>query len=492
MNIKALLPSGWSGRGVLSVDLGSDILKMAYGVRGMGGRTRIAQIVSRNVQGLSDESISDVIRDCIREMNIGSPTVNCVVSPNLSITRNIEVPATDEDEVKDIVNLQASRHTPYAREDIIVDYIDMGIYQGAYTRVMLIVVSHDKIRRQFDVLELAGLKVSKVIFEPEALGRVSSSMLQLKSTPSPGGIIHLQANFTDFIVIDDDKPIFIRNIPIGTQHLVSEPALYQLQFTDEIRKSMAVYRTEEIGSIPDSFVISGAVEIGRDLKPILDDALKVPTEPVTYSRQIVISDEASSMILADRRVSFLGVVAAIYSYRETTVDLVPDEIRSKMLFEQQTREVVKTGVLVMMIVLLVAGILFNKIWVRNVQVSRLSSFYQSDLLNAKRMGAEWARIEALEDILQEGSPSLEVLRDVFSILPDDVRLKSVRFDRERDTKGLVIKGEAGDRKAVHAMMRDLTDSKLFSQVITGRQVSGEKYVNFEIWCDLAGRGEEGK
>ena len=485
----SLIPGRFIGKDIMAVDLGADTLKIAHATRVVPGRVKIASLVSRDIRGLSDEAIVGLVEACVGEMEVGNPTVISVIPPHLSITRNMEVPSLDEDEVRDIVNLQASRHTPYAREDIVVDYIDMGVYKGAYTRVLVVVVSHDNIRRQLEILESVGLRADKVLFGAEVVSRIFSQMAQSESPGSPRGIIHVDETSTDFLITTNAKPIFIRNIPIGAGHLADDQEGHLSRFTEEIGKSLDVYQSEEIEKNPNSFLFAGAVEDMKDLKPVLDDALKMPAEMVTYSRHLALSEQAEETVLTDRRISFLGVIASLHVHQETEVNLVPEEVKSRMQFEERTKQVIKTGILGVIILFLVTAILSNKIVSKELYLQRLRSEYQPAVDKSKKLEEDDAKARRVMEFLSERHYALDVLKELHRLVPDAVRLTEIRFDpgAPEGRSSFSVKGTARSLLALRPFTKDMGESEFLEKVERSRAVSTKDGVDFEIRCNLVKR-----
>ena len=482
----ALIPGRFIGKDVMAIDLGDDTLKIAHATRVVPGRVKIASLVSRDIRGLSDEAIAGLVEACVGEMEVRNPTVINVIPPHLSITRNMEVPSLDEDEVRDIVNLQASRHTPYAREDIIVDYIDMGVYKGTYTRVLVVVVNHDNVKRQLEILENIGLNVDKVLFGAEVVSRIFPRMIQSEPPGSPRGIIHVDETFTDFLITANAKPIFIRSIPIGAGHLADDQEGHLAKFTDEIRKSLDVYRSEEIEKNPDSFMFAGAVEDMKDLKPVLDDALKMPAEMVTYSRHLSLSEQAEETILTDRRLSFLGIIASLYVHQETEVDLVPEEVKSRMQFEEKTKQVVKTGILAVIILFLVTAVFSNKIVSKELYLQGLISKYRTDIDKAGKLEENDVKVKKTMRFLSGRHYALDVLKELHGLVPDTVKLREIRFDTEESAR-FSVKGTAQSWPALRPLTENMEKSEFFEKVERRRAVTTPDGVDFEITCNLIKR-----
>ena len=134
-------------RDAICVSLSGDNLKLAY-AKISPTRKELVDLVSYEIQGLSDEEIIKSIRSSLDSLKLSSPDVTIIIPSHATIAKNIEIPSLDEQEIMEIVDLQAGRHTPYSREEIIVDYINIGAYRENYTKILLIIVTLNVIRRQ--------------------------------------------------------------------------------------------------------------------------------------------------------------------------------------------------------------------------------------------------------------------------------------------------------------------------------------------------------
>ena len=163
--------------------------------------------------------------------------VICVIPASAATAKNIEVPSTDPEEIKSIINLQASRHTPYSREEVLISYINLGINASNNTRLLLVIAHRDMVKDRISILEKAGLDVDKILFAPEAQARFYAKALNLKRDALPQGVIDFSLNATSYIVISKGSLLFVRHIPIGLKSLI-EGADAPLKLQEELKKSM--------------------------------------------------------------------------------------------------------------------------------------------------------------------------------------------------------------------------------------------------------------
>ena len=73
------------------------------------------------------------------------------VPANAATAKNIEVPSSDPEEIKSIINLQAGRHTPYSREEVLISYINLGLNAFNNTRLLLVIVHRNMVKERISL-----------------------------------------------------------------------------------------------------------------------------------------------------------------------------------------------------------------------------------------------------------------------------------------------------------------------------------------------------
>lgn len=471
-------------RDFVGVDFSSNNLKIVQANISLN-KKEITNVLIRDITGLSDLDIAKIIAVSFNELKIKSPHIVNIIPPQLVITKNIEVPSTDPQEIKEIINLQAGRHTPYSREEIVVDYIDIGTYKHNYTKILLVIVARNVIKRQFDILHKAGLKLEKGIFAPESLACSVKHILGVENEHSPVNIINIDEIFTDFIIIFKNKLIFIRNIPIGAQHLAMEAERYQAKFVEELKRSLEVYQSESIEKNPLSFILTGALEDIKGLESLLNETFRFPVKFIPYFNNIQASKEAKKIILEARRQSFLNVITPFFAWGEEGLNLVPEEIKLKKSIEERGRDLIKAGIFTLIIFVLVFSILVSKIYFKGIYLKNLNSKYQPVIQEAKELEDDFTSIDLVKNYLLKRGYSLEVLMSLYEVIPMDVELSDIRFDEQSKFS---IKGSANSMAVVFSFVSEMEKSEYFKEVktkYTVKRKDGLKdLTDFEITCML--------
>lgn len=474
---------GLGNRELVGIDFSNNNLKVAY-VKVSASKREVVSLLNRNISGLDDADISKVIRTCFDELKVKNPAIINNTPTHLAITKNIEIPSLDHREIKEIINLQADRHTPYSREEIITDYIDVGTYKQSYTKILLIIVARNIIKRQFEILAQAGLRLEKVLFAPEGMAWFTARLLKIETESSPISVVHIDEGFTDFTILFKNKPIFIRSIPIGAQHLIGERDKYGIKFTEELKRSLEAYQNESIEKSPNMLVLTGAIEELKYLVAILKGALNLPVKTTPYLN-LLISQEALKNAQAAKGVSFLNVLTPLICREEAKINLIPEEIRLKRLLEERGKDLINTGILVLSIFILTFSILMAKVYFKAAYLKKLNTKYQTLEQEAQKFEKDFSRISLLRNYLSKRGYSLAVLTELHNIIPLDLGLNDIKFD-EQDK--FSIRGTAMAMSTVFSLVDNMEKSKYFRDVktkYTSRRKDGLRDVtDFEITCFL--------
>ncbi len=485
LKLKKMNPlSGVAGKETVAVEFSGSLLRLAY-VKTFGDRRDVVSLVTRKVSGLSDGDVVKALTAAFHGLKAKNPEIAYVIPSNLVITKNIEIPSVDPKEIKEIINLQAGRHTPYSREEIIVDYIDIGTFKHSYTKILLVIVARNTLKKQFDVVERAGLRLDKVLLSPEGIGRGASRMLSMDTSASPACIIHVDGANTDFMIISKSRLAYLRAIPIGAEQLAGEKGKYEMKFAEEVKRSLEAYQGENIDASPGAVVVTGAVEEISDINKALSDAIQVPVRTAPYNKGIIISQEAEGALAGSKRVSFLGIIAPLYAWDELKVDLIPDEIKLRKALEERGRELIKTGIFILSLFVILCVIFITKIYFKTAYLKILSAKYQSLGQESQKLEASFAKVSLVRNYMASRGLSLEALSELYKSIPMEVELNDIRYDEQGKVN---MRGTAETMSAVFSFVNALDKSKSFKDVktkYTSKRKEGTKDVtDFEILSAL--------
>jgi Tfp pilus assembly PilM family ATPase/Tfp pilus assembly protein PilN len=473
----------------LCIDFSSNKLKLAR-LKDLANKKEITDIFVKDIRNLSNSEVAQVIRDILREMEVKSRQVLCILSSSLAMSKNIEIPSRDPKEIQEIINLQSGRYTPYSSEEIAIEYINIGIYRQNYSKVLLIIVPQKIIRRYLEILKEAELEPEKISIAPEGICRIYPLITRQKSVDAPISIIHMSDEYADFAVSLRNKMIFVRNIPIGVNNFLVDKDMYKEKFIEEIKKTLESYQSEDIEKTPSQIILTGAQgapEVMEDIKRALDTTLYIPTVIVPYLEHFSVKKEVLDFISTIKQMSFLDIMSPLLIADELTINLIPKEVKLRQALEERGKEIIKMGILILAAFALICGILMSKLYFRSAYLEQLSRKYHSTIQEAQALEENFARIRVIRNYLSNRGYSLEVLIELFKILPPDIYLSNIKFSEEREFS---IKGTSESMSTVFTLVGDMEKTAYFQNVktkyTTKRKENDRDLTDFQISCTLAG------
>ena len=197
----------------------------------------------------------------------------------------------------------------------------------------------------------------------------------------------------------------------------------------------------------------------------------------------MISDKVRGVISAAKQLSFLNVIAPLLAGEEIKVDLIPEEVKLRRSLEERGRDLIKTGIFCLTIFVLVFSVLISKIYFKSTYLENLNNKYQSLNQEAQKLEKDFAKVGLIRNYLSKRGYSLEVLTELHSIIPLDLRLSSIRFDEEQR---LSLRGTAESMSIVFSFVGDMEKSEYFKEVktmhTTKRKEGAKDVTDFEIIC----------
>jgi type IV pilus assembly protein PilM len=440
---------------LLGVEISGQYLKIIH----IGRKQEILHWGAVDIRTLNDDGMVDFIRNFVRDNKISSLDVINLIPARHTITKNIELPSTNSSEIKQIIKLQAGHHSPYSQEEIIIDYIPIGVFKGGYTRVFLIIVNRDHIKRNFDIVERAGLRLKRTVLSLEAM----AVWYKDRSMGLPLGLLHLDADNTDFLVIKDQKPIFLRNIPVGMEQILYDREKYYPQLMEEISHSLETYQNEQLEAVS-RIVACGATSKAGDFLRQIPEKNNLTLDVEDGLVGLMIASNAQNIKAVAGDFSLIGLVAGVLGGNKIYLDLTPEEVKLRESMAEKNRDVIWLGTLVFFILMLVLSIFAQKIWMKNKIVKALemeSQKYQKEaveLKDAKR------KIDQVKNGFLRRNFTLEALTEIHKCMTSDVYLTSLLLDEQQ--MRMKVSGTANITSDVHQMIESLEKTQYFKDVKT--------------------------
>lgn len=470
-----------SGKEIIGIEFNSGLLRIAY-LKIKGKRKTIIDLSANDISNLKDNDIIGIIKSFLTNNKIKNPKVILTISANSVITKNIEVPSQDPKEIEDIVNLQAVRHTPYVRQEIIVDYSTVGVYKKGYTKIILVIVTKEIVRKQLELIEKAGIAVNRICLATEAVGEFFTKIFNFKNNDAPIALLYVDNVFSYFSVVLRGRTIFIRSIPLGSQHLSQESEQDRPKFTEEIKKSFEMYKNEDIDKMPQRLILLEEEPKLKNIILSLTENIGFPLDAYYFVTKIDALEPARRILQSKRSALAISVIAAGFESEGLKVELLPEEIKLRKSFESRSKDIIKSGILALTIFILIFIIFATKISFLSLYLNQLTTKAKIIEQDAAKLENKFNSIQAVKKYLTLKGYSLELLDKIYDNLPKNMRLAEIKVDRE--ARSLSIKGTSESMALIFTFIDNLGQVEYFKEVktkyTTKRKEDSKDVADFEL------------
>jgi type IV pilus assembly protein PilM len=262
-----------------------------------------------------------------------SKRVDLGVANQKIVVRTMEFPQIDEKELKAAVEFQAQEHIPIPVDEAILDYKVLASYaeeDGTVKQKVLLVAAQREMVRQFvSVAKKAGLLINAIDLQAFAMIRALApkpSFIDQGAPPEATGtevvaLVNMGSGITNLVIAANGVPQFTRVINLGSDSLVqalvnhravqpeeadalriqvglqgeqpdapsdltveTQGEIHQVldqacePFSDELRRSIDYYHTQEQTSEISRLVLTGEGALTRNIAYYLSQGLHLPVE----------------------------------------------------------------------------------------------------------------------------------------------------------------------------------------------------------------------
>ncbi len=472
-------------RDLFSIEIGDEYLKLAYS-RPLKDSLELQAAGYVHIKGADAGAVSDEIRSFAKKNRIkGSQALN-VIPSRFAITKNIEIPSTDKKEIKEIIDLQAGRHTPYSRDEIIMDYGEIGLFHERYTKIFLVILKKDIVTSRYEQIKSAGFTAAHASLSCEGLIQWLTSQPEGRDVTAPLAMIHIDADATDFIVGKNGTLIYMRSIPARAKDAFKDEEAGK-RFFDEIKKSIESYHAENVDEPPQSVYVTGMVPETEKVISGLERAAGVQVSPLSYAERL--KGNAVTTVLEESRatLSLLTPVAAAYTSDTAALNLIPGDVKLRRELKTRAKKTMTIAVLSMTALLIFCAVLITNTFMRSLYLKKIMMSYTDENEEAEELREISDRTGLIKMFLGKKGRALRIVTELFQAIPREIYLSSLSFKQDGS---LTFTGTADSMSRVFSLVTDLENNTFFKNVkvdfTKSRIVSGKEVADFGLTLTIEG------
>lgn len=448
-----------------------------------GQKAVLTHMSKSPVSSLSENEVSDSVSTLMSERGIrkGAPLI-ISIPRHLFTVRSLKLPAVDEAELRDMAGLQAGKQLPYPADELIWDFSIVEKRSDGYSEISLILGHRNVLDRYIKALKKAGLEADKVILSSEALFgwyMAASGLREEELKGQTKAIIDIDASHIDIVIIRDGVLEFSRSCHVKND---------LQEILEEIRKTFYSYEKENSRPIA-SVVLTGVEEKAAALKPLLA-ATEGTAKPVEFIHPLKAGSadyrEAFSKYLdVSKDASFACALGIAYNLQTLKMDFLPPELKEERQRVGKKNRFVRTAILAGTICLVLIGIFARDYMYRDKDLALLKTRIKETDPKVKRLKEISQQINIVKQNLDMKGSAVDVLREVFAIVPPDVSISVLDFELQ---KALTIRGISTSMSGVFKFASDLKKSKYFEaseiKYAQKRIIKEKEFVDYEIDCTI--------
>ncbi len=445
------------------------------------GRTVDALFV-HPVAGMSEEEVFAWLKQAWNERGLEPGDVLLANPSHLTTVRLFALPSTDPNEIRDIVELQAEKHTPYAKEEILTDFLVVESDRSGYSRVLVVISHQDVVHRGLRLVEAMGWPLERVGFELEGLAHWFRAT-QPDSLGSDTLVADVDSDTTTLVILQGGRPYYHRSLGLGAKHLDENPVDGPARMTAEVQRTLETFEQEGPNPKVAQVILTGQAVRFSGLAASFQQALDLPASVVSPTERCPMSEQVLKDSEQASQVSLASLVGLILGPSE--VDLTPKALKLHRTFEIRSQALVKVGCQLIAALLLLSCLAVGKSYKMERYREWLRGRYEQVGREAGSIAIFVDQMKVVEGWLDAGDDLLESVMELYRHTPEPMLWSALAFTRGEQ---MSFKGTSPGIPQVFDMVAQLQESPIFSSVearrTTKKKVGDSDVTEFEIVCGL--------
>ena len=425
-----------------------------------------------------DKDIAKEIRSLISKNRLGKSQLYASFPRHLVTIRNVRLPTMYEEEIKNMADLQAIKYVPYSREEMVVDYKTIETTKDGYTDILLILAQKKSVDRYVEIFKYAGIPVEKTALSSEGL--LNWYLKFQLDDRKPTALIDLDRLHTHIQIARNKKLLFSRSVSFDTVDPDSDRNI----LLREIRLSFDSFLKEQDEKVS-RIILSGSEDYTSHLSSFLADSLSMSCERLKQLQDIKTKDVPGKSLQQLKVASYTYLLGIALEPERLTVNLLPRDIIERRKETTLKNELIKTAVLFLSVLAAAFGITEKKMNDKKLYLRKINTRLKAIEPEVRRLSKLKENIELIQNQLMFKGSSIDIIRELYSILPKDISLTLFEFENKNR---ILLRGTTKELSVVFDLLPILEKSPHFENVkinyATKRTFKKQEFADFEIICSL--------
>lgn len=465
-------------RSITAIDIADNLLKILAVSNGKKGSTLTALDLVK-LPADDEKTIAREIRSALSKNKITKSYFIISFPRHLVTVKSVRLPTTSESEIRNMAELQAIKYLPYSREEIVVSYKIISMTPEGYSDILLVLVQRKLVNKYINIFRHAGISVEKIGLSSE--GILNWYIRSGGEDKNPVGIIDVDLYHTHIQIAKGNNLLFTRSVAFDASAIDRDKNI----LLREIKLSLDSYYKEK-GENISRLIISGGEAYSKEVAGFLTTNMAMPCEIAGQLGALNTEKSAEQFLGKLKDTSYNALLGLVTDSGNIEINLIPYDMLEKRKEDTAKRELAKSAILLLCIFVAFFGILEKKMIGKRLYLKNLEEKIKTIEPEVKRLSRLKESTELVNNQLMFKGSSIDVIREIYKVLPNDISLTLLEFD---DKGKLLLRGTAKELSSVFNLLPILEKSVYFENAkinyATKRSFKQTEFADFEIVCQMS-------
>ncbi len=449
----------------------------------------VKKLIVKPIAEMDENSAAEFLKETAHDNSISLNAVTIIISRDKAMVRHIRLPAVDRQEIDRMISFEITKQTPYAREEVSADYKIISSSNEGYSEIMLVVSPKTEIAKIHDIVKISGGNINRIVLSSECMAGWFNVSKKSLSGAYNNCIVNIGHGSTEIMITSDKGLDYSRTVSIGASGLHQGADKINSLWgglADEIKRSVSTYQKENQlkQECTSEFIVTGASSVMESFNRFLTTAVTNKCIFLPVFSSVVLLDGALDASGMPEDVSACAICGA--AYLDEPINLMPEEYKMKYNYQSKFRKATTILTALAVAFIIFFSILGIRIYQKQQLLKQIESLYSQIQPIVEQTEEKIHRLRIVKNHLSDGELSLEVIYNLYELIPPGISL--VDFNYDDLTKTVRFNGRAGRMSDVFKLVTTLEESDVFSNVQTHsviqRQVRDGATVDFQIRCSF--------
>jgi len=446
----------------------------------------IKQLFAYPIREMSEQELIDFFQEQVLKANLNETQFLVATPSYLSTIRLLSVPSSNPQEIREMMDLQTEKLTPYAKEEILSDFKILGTDATGHSRVFLTVVREETVLRACRLIENVHCTLDRVGVDLEGFIHWFEHVAKKAGDfPKSGAtlLIDIDSDITTIIALEKNIPYFNRGVSLGARLLKEYGTQGVSRLIEEIQASLDALNEEGHALQVTHAVITGLAKNIPTLPTLIEEELHLTAKFIPTFEYFSIKEEVLSTTKELQQTSYTSLLGLALHPGE--LDFTPEPIRLRKNFEARARALVKLGCLLFAGVILLSVLIFGHTYADQRYHASLKKAYEATFQDVQHIEQGMDYLKIIQSHLEDREVLLNTFKELNRHTSSSIEFRAVDFIRGEEIR---VRGISNQMSKVFEFATTLEQSPLFRDIETRRaskrKVEGKDVAEFEIICRL--------